>query len=470
MSRAATDGIAGVVLDHDHLKALHLLLPIRNIMSYMYGYGLQVFPICFLFLTCCGKTCKYKRHTPKDLQAAMERKVAGTRDQHIWITIDQIVEICGLKKLMDSMEPSIVHCFLERKLNNLHAILDITSATKHCILCHSKPSLTDAVFFVMYTTIFINEGHYLLAFLWTYPKVAKGVYHPNDEKLKQKELKQFLVANTKMLCSAGMLPKLIDCENYDPLVFYNTLVILEQLYGKQPFSGYNQGSGRQADDDTSIVAEGEGGRLHRVSVRLTKIVKILFDVKGMINLSPIYAFDLVGLLLNTHFQWRPYQAQLVLKRYFPIHYGIHWAAMKSSQVPLIELAGPGTLLFLRKLCPQGFGLVGTLESGAEDTLQEDDTSGTVEGYARAGIKHFARRLLQILVLHQDRMLLHKQVNRLLGIVDLDYDAMQHTICEARCFIYASRPRKSATGFALSMRDAHKAWCLLDASESHKIAI
>ena len=48
--RAAHDGInEEVVLDHDHLKVLHLLLLIRNIMSYMYGYGMKHFLIFWGF-------------------------------------------------------------------------------------------------------------------------------------------------------------------------------------------------------------------------------------------------------------------------------------------------------------------------------------------------------------------------------------------------------------------------------------
>ena len=95
-------------------------------------------------------------------------------------------------------------------------------------------------------------------------------------------------------------------------------------------------------------------------------------------------------------------------------------------------------------------------------MQEKGISGTVVSHATAGVKDFGMRLLEMLVLQQDSMHLHKHVNDVLGLADLDFDAMQYTICEARTFIYASRPRKSAGGFQLSMREAHEAWYLASA--------
>ena len=190
----------------------------------------------------------------------------------------------------------------------------------------------------------------------------------------------------------------------------------------------------------------------------------------MINRSAIYAFHMMALLLQTHSPWRPYQSQLVVKKYLPVHYGPRWTAMKCPQLTQIEMVGPGTLLYLRNLCPEGFAFVDRLHGGDGFKLHHEDTkSSTVEGSSTAGVKQFAKHLLEILVLRQDTMHLHKHVNDLLGITDLDFDAMQNTVCKARSFIDASKPRKSAVGFALDMREAHKAWRVLNALESRKIA-
>jgi hypothetical protein len=70
---------------------------------------------------------------------------------------------------------------------------------------------------------------------------------------KRKKLKTYLLQSAKNLSNSGELPKMLQYIDYDPHVCYNALALLEQLYGRQPFSGYRRDGGRPADDDTSIL-------------------------------------------------------------------------------------------------------------------------------------------------------------------------------------------------------------------------
>ena len=74
----------------------------------------------------------------------------------------------------------------------------------------SQPALTYSATkpaFYVYTIIFINEGHYLLAFLWTYAKVAEGVNDPSDDEQKQEGLKNKLIQKFQITSLGSMRRK-----------------------------------------------------------------------------------------------------------------------------------------------------------------------------------------------------------------------------------------------------------------------
>jgi hypothetical protein len=199
---------------------------------------------------------------------------------------------------------------------------------------------------------------------------------------------------------------------------------------------------------------------------MSKLAQTLLREKDVFDASPILALQMLRSLLETHNLWRPYQAQITFKRYLPVKYGANWPRMTCPKLSTITLAGPGTLFFLRRLCPQGFQLLDRLEGNADETEtevevedEEEKTDTTVDGKATAGTRDFARCVLEMLVQHQDNMALHLRVNEVLGIIALQFDDMQNTVCEARGFTYSSRPRKDPSGFASAMRQVHRDWYL-----------
>ena len=68
ITRASTTGINGVIFDRPHLKALHLCIPVRNIISYMAVNGISAFPVCFINPQLCGRSCPYKGHNRDALE------------------------------------------------------------------------------------------------------------------------------------------------------------------------------------------------------------------------------------------------------------------------------------------------------------------------------------------------------------------------------------------------------------------
>ena len=140
ISEAVSDGVAGVKFDHDLLKAIHLVLPLRDCMSFMHREGISKFPVCFL-QDCTD--CPVAKHTPEAFHAAVVRHRKGCRDTHLWVTLQGLDECFGASTLCDAIdqkhhphrEKDIDHDFATRRINNLRAILDPTSSVKHFMLC-----------------------------------------------------------------------------------------------------------------------------------------------------------------------------------------------------------------------------------------------------------------------------------------------------------------------------------------------
>ena len=166
ISRACSQregGMSGIVFDYDHLKFLHLSVPYRNIVSYMTAKQMCRFPICFLKDT---PDCHCVKHKRDDFDVAVTRHLRGVRDKHRWITKSELAAAFGINELADTIAPAHAHDVEQQKLNNLRAILDPTSATKHRLLSqHPQRDMTEALFFILATTIYLNEGHYILTFL-----------------------------------------------------------------------------------------------------------------------------------------------------------------------------------------------------------------------------------------------------------------------------------------------------------------
>jgi hypothetical protein len=164
------------VFDHDHLKLLHLLVPIRNLLSYATLKGIDRLPVCFLCPHVDGLECTFKKHNREEFEVAVRKHSKGEKDKHIWRSLDQLMRISGLTQLLDPLAPDVIHSIVDRKLNNFQQILDVTSSVKHAILVDNwqdkRIELIDVMFFTLCATIFINEGPYLVAFLWVYERVS----------------------------------------------------------------------------------------------------------------------------------------------------------------------------------------------------------------------------------------------------------------------------------------------------------
>ena len=154
---------------------LHLLVPIRHLISYATLKGVDRIPVCFFCDKVDGRVCPYKNHNSDDLEVAVSRRIKNIKDLHIWRTPEDLMRISGLTKILDDSAPDISHSITTRKMSNLHQILDITSSTKQAITSQSWRDkglgLIDVIFFVLCCTVFIDEGHYVITFLWAYERL-----------------------------------------------------------------------------------------------------------------------------------------------------------------------------------------------------------------------------------------------------------------------------------------------------------
>ena len=82
ISRASRGGVDGVAFEHDHLKALHLLVPLRNVITYVTYCEANAFPVCFLANPLAGKKCACVRHGKEKLEQAMKHRVGKCHDRH----------------------------------------------------------------------------------------------------------------------------------------------------------------------------------------------------------------------------------------------------------------------------------------------------------------------------------------------------------------------------------------------------
>ena len=124
-----------------------------------------------------------------------------------------------------------------------------------------------------------------------------------------------------------------------------------------------------------------------------------------------------------------------------------------AAVPFIELPGNGTLLFLRKLAPEGHAVI-ERQTG---TATRDDSAGTVCAGTKP-IIDFCHSLICILHDRQHIMHLHQAVNELLGLSELDWDETEFGVCETQCYLYGTKNRKGVEdGFLGDISSAHSVW-------------
>jgi hypothetical protein len=168
------------------------------------------------------------------------------------------------------------------------------------------------LFFIFLTTLYLNEGHYIFAFLLLYWKAARknGITFKQVQKdeSRQNKLKKELLTSL----DANRQPRLIPCDSCDQEAAYEALCIAEVLYGRQPNAGYQAGSGRAQDDNASCL-HGAGTRTHRFAIRLGKLATQLCRERSLLERGPLPALELIPQLLQTNSAWKPYQAQLVVK-------------------------------------------------------------------------------------------------------------------------------------------------------------
>ena len=143
----------------------------------------------------------------------------------------------------------------------------------------------------------------------------------------QDKLKKELLAAVK----ANKQPKLIRCDQYDQKAAFEAMELSVLLYGRQPLAGYQQGSGRPEDDDKNALA-GAGTRTHRFVIRLSKLAALLLKEKKLLELGPVPILELIPQLLQTNSVWKPYQAQLVLKRFLLFKYSRNMHCMQWTNV------------------------------------------------------------------------------------------------------------------------------------------
>ena len=238
------------------------------------------------------------------------------------------------------------------------------------------------------------------------------------------------------------------------------------LYGRQPLAGYQQGS-LQGSDDPSLP--GIRTRPHRFAVKCEKMAQRLMALGDADpGHSPLYGLQLLPLILKTKCKWKPYQCQVVYKRFLQAKYPKNALVLPIIRESASRLAGPGTVYLFRRLSPAAFctmlalrGAVAMEDEDFDSDTDDDDSdaddadgdvgddrgNATVIDAATAEEKEWCLTLLQILMQHANKMHLHKQVMNLLGQKPYVLDEWQFAICELRGFIFnPSRVRRNYKGF------------------------
>ena len=107
-----------------------------------------------------------------------------------------------LERLLESSALGIDHDMAERRFNDLHCILYITSTTRQCLMVQGDNGLNDVVFFVLMTSICINETHYILSFLWVYAKIRSNQIVATDVRnsdIGKEKMKKALLQKMRKL-------------------------------------------------------------------------------------------------------------------------------------------------------------------------------------------------------------------------------------------------------------------------------
>ncbi len=92
--------------------------------------------------------------------------------------------------------------------------------------------------------------------------------------------------------------------------------------------------------------------------------------------GPIHALQMIPLILETASKWKPYQAQIVMKRYFFWKYSVctNLSQMIWPAISTVRLPGPGTLFWFGKLTPEAFACMRRLSGEEDDSSDSSDSS------------------------------------------------------------------------------------------------
>ena len=180
-------------------------------------------------------------------------------------------------------------------------------------------------------------------------------------------------------------------------------------------------------EECAMQGRHAGTRPHKWAVRMHKIAQRFQTNKDALDHSPFYLVEMTKSVLDTPAAWVLYQTQIQTRRYLGRKMAQNVEKMIFFRVPFIELAGSGTLYFLRRMAPEAYRVV---LGGVVEPDDGDGKKTMVEACSSAECSLW-RGVFFILVEHQSNMELHQCVNTLLGINDLDWDGVEYTICELK---------------------------------------
>ena len=247
--------------------------------------------------------------TPEALRAAVDRyKTDGSTHNHRWVDVAGLDSMFGLQALCDKIANAIKHDPSCRKLNNFKSSCDNTSATKQeILLANGDQPLTAIAHFVMFTSLYCNEGHYIITFYTVLDLCLK-----KDAILQSLgKLKEYLLRRRRS--QKVIMPRLPDIAEYNAKDFYKAARLCEEIYGRQPLCGYHAPV-LQGYDDTEIIPDGVKTRPHRIAVRMHHIATALAGDRSLLDASLLLLIQTVKVFLQTHVDWVPYQGQIVLKQ------------------------------------------------------------------------------------------------------------------------------------------------------------
>ena len=144
------------------------------------------------------------------------------------------------------------------------------------------------------------------------------------------------------------VPSIIGVAKFDETVPYETMSNCIVLYGSEPLAGYQQGS-LQGNDDPSLPSIRT--RPHRFAVKCRKMAQHLMELGDADpGESPLYGLQLIPLILETKCKWKPYQCQVVYKRFLEAKHpfllkfsNARWQFMQESHARSVKPLSESTM-------------------------------------------------------------------------------------------------------------------------------